>query len=382
MKILLVVPEYPPYHIGGGGEVFKNLAENYRRLGHEVTVIYGYYPTKTWSDEIIEYQDKNGIKFIQIPEIPYLKSMLFLKTAMPLNFRSLLKIKNIIEKENPDFAHLHGYGLIFINIVAMTLQKLNIKYIFTIHGYPEKPNKSNIFIRLIWNIYVKVIMNRTLKGAKKITCVSNYVKEDKRNIFPEKSVVIFNGLNFSDFNESKEDINIRKKHDISEKTKIIFSLGRITEMKGFQNVIKLIPRLLEQGVDIRYLIAGNDDGYKNTLDALIKKVGVENSVIFVGFLDLEEKKQYLKQCDIFAVPSLWEPFGLVGLEGMVYNKIILTSNTGGLKEVFRDYKNIITIEDADIIGKFITYKAKPANQDLFRRFDYSLITKLYLDVLK
>ena len=137
MKILLGVPEYPPYHIGGGGEVFKNLAENYKELGYEIVVVYGYYPTNSWNENIKEWTDKKGIKFYQIPEIPYPKSMPFLRTVMPCNLKAWLKLRKIVKKENPDVAHLHGYGLLFVNILSKILYKLKTKYIFTIHGYPE-----------------------------------------------------------------------------------------------------------------------------------------------------------------------------------------------------------------------------------------------------
>ncbi len=297
MKILLGIPEYPPNHIGGGGEVYINLAENYRRLGHDVVVIFGYYPVKTWGEKMKKYCNNSGITFYQIPEIPYPKSMPFLRTAMPPNFKAWKLIKKIIRKENPNVAHLHGYGLILINILASVLRKLKIKYIFTIHGYPETQNKSNGLIRFIWNIYVKTIMNRTLKFAEKITCVSKYIKDDKRNIFPKKSSVVYNGINFSDFNKTEETIDIRKKHGASEKTKIIFSLGRISEMKGYQKVIKLIPGFTHRNIDVKYLIAGKDDGYKKELDNLIENLGVKKNVEFLGFLDLETKKQYIKQCD-------------------------------------------------------------------------------------
>jgi len=382
MKILLGVPEYPPNYIGGGGEVYKNLAENYKKFGHEVVVIYGYYPTKTWYENIKEYTNESGIKFYQIPEMPYPKSMPFFRTAMLPNLKSWWQLKKIILKEKPDVAHLHGYGLIFINIIAGILRKLKIKYIFTIHGYPETQNKSNKMIRLIWNMYIKIIMNRTLKFAEKIIYVSKYVQADKRNIFPEKSAVIYNGIKFSDFEETKENINIRKKYNILKETKILFSLGRISEMKGFQNVIKLIPKFLEQGIGVKYFIAGADEGYKNVLETLIKEAGVEKSVEFVGFLDLEAKKQYLFQCDIFAVPSLWEPFGLVALEGMIYNKIVLTSNAGGLKEVLEKYENKILMDDKDIIKKVLTHELKPLNKEIFKTFDYGLIAKSYLFLLE
>ena len=42
MKILLIVPEYPPYSIGGGGVVYEALAKTYRKMGHKVVVILNF----------------------------------------------------------------------------------------------------------------------------------------------------------------------------------------------------------------------------------------------------------------------------------------------------------------------------------------------------
>jgi hypothetical protein len=59
MKILLGVPEYPPFNVGGGGEVFKKIAEGFRDAGNEVVVIYGFYGSSSILDSIEYYtQDK------------------------------------------------------------------------------------------------------------------------------------------------------------------------------------------------------------------------------------------------------------------------------------------------------------------------------------
>jgi 1,4-alpha-glucan branching enzyme len=381
MKILLGVPEYPPYHVGGGGEVYKNLAENYRNLGHEVVVIFGYYPTKSWEEKTEQYTDDPGIKFYRIPEIPYPKSMPFLRTVMPPNMKVWLSLRKIIKKEDPDVAHLHGYGLVLINILAGILKKLRIRYIFTIHGYPEIQNKSNWMVRSAWKGYVFFIMNKTMKFAESITCVSQSIKEDGRNIFPNKSTVIYNGINRDDFSHVRRDIDIKKKHNIAPTAKTILSIGRIAEMKGFQDIIKIIPRFLERGIDVKYLIAGEDNGYKKELENLIRRMNIQDKVEFVGFLDLETKKQYLAQCDVFAIPSLWEPFGLVALEGMVYNKIIITSGVDGLKEVLENYENKILIDDGKIVEKILTYEPKPFKTDILEKFDYKIIARSYLKLI-
>jgi len=380
MKILLGVPEYQPYHVGGGGEVYKQLAENYKKLGNEVVVIYGYYPTNSWSEEIKEYT-KDGIKFYQIPEIPYPKSMPFLRTVMPPNPKSWFKLKAIIKKENPDVAHLHGYGFLLVNKLAKILKKQKVKYIFTLHGYPETQNKKNFLIKLIWKYYIKFIMNKTLRNSKGVTGISNYITKDLRNICQNKSITVYNGINLEDYKHTLKKINIRKKHNINDKTLVIFSLGRLSEMKGFQEVIKLLPKFQEKKITVKYLIAGEDDGYKKDLIKLIKELNQKDNVEFLGFLDLETKKQYLKQCDIFAIPSLWEPFGLVALEGMIYNKVILTTEIEGLKEILKNYSKKVNLYNSKFIEELNIKKKIKTETDL-KRFDWKIISKNYLEMFQ
>jgi glycosyltransferase involved in cell wall biosynthesis len=381
MKILLGAPEYPPYHIGGGGEVYKNLAINYRKLGCDVVVIYGYYPTTSWWESIKEYQDENGIKFYQVPEIPSPNSMPYLRTAMPPNLNAIFKLRKIIMNEKPDIVHLHGYGIIFINILANITRALKIKYIFTIHGYPEKLNRMNFLTKFMWMLYIKLIMNKTLMLAEKITCVSDYVKNDNRNIHKDKSVTIHNGLNFEEYRNIGKIIDIRKKHNINKDTIIFLSVGRISEMKGFQEIIKLIPAFSRNGIKIKYLIIGQDDGYRERLEILSKQLNVDKYVKFIGFVDSEVKKQYIKECDIFAVPSLWEPFGLVALEGMISDKVILTTDMGGLKEVLDGYKKKIYLYDNNLIDNIkMNVRNETKSKIDFNKFDWSNISKNYLSL--
>lgn len=379
MKILLGVPEYPPYHVGGGGEVFKALAENYQKLGHEVVVVYGYYPTNSWTENVKEYTDNAGIKFYQIPDIPYPKSKPFLRTVMPPNLKAWRKLSTIIKKEKPDVAHLHGYGFVFVYLLYKALRRLNTPYIFTIHGYPETQKNSNVMIRLVWSLFEKIMVQPALRHAKKVTCISKFIQDDQRNIARDNSIVICNGINIEDYKNVRHDIDIRELHNIPPSALVIFSLGRIAEMKGFHTVIQLIPEIKKSGRSVKYLIAGDDDGYKDALISLINNLDLKREVEFVGYLDLEEKKQYMDQCDLFAIPSLWEPFGLVALEGMLMNKPLLMSPNGALPEVTFDYKDVILL-NADAIFKILNH-AHVINSQQFEayKFSWERIAKQYIN---
>jgi glycosyltransferase involved in cell wall biosynthesis len=378
MKILLWVPEYPPHHIGWWWEVYKSLAEWYLKEWHEVVVIYGYYKAK-WFEKLKRYY-KNWIIFYQVPEIPYPKRFPFLKTVMPIWIINYFRLKKIIKKEKIDVAHLHWYWLFFINQIAKLLRELNKKYIFTIHWYPETQNKIWWFIKKIWGFYVKEIMNQTLTRAYSITGVSNFIVKDKRNIFKNKSIIIYNWINLLEYKNINNNLDIRKINKIWVWNKIIFSMWRLSEMKWFQNIIKKIWKYEELfKTKVYYLIAWLDDWYKKELLKIIKENNYEDRVIFVWFLDLEEKKQYLKQCDVFAIPSLWEPFGLVWLEGMIYNKVILTTNIWGLKEVLKNYENKILLNDLEWLVKSNMNDFKMNEVSMF---SWNNIVKQYLQLMK
>ena len=357
MKILLGVPEYPPFNVGGGGEVFKNLAENYKKLGHDVIILYGYYPTKSWWEDIIEYTDEKGIKFYRIPEIPYPKSLPYLRTAMPPNLNVLLKLKRIIQKEKPDIAHLHGYGLIFINILSKILYNLKIKFIFTIHGYPETPNSKGLSVKVIYYLYLKIFMKFTLKNSFKITGVSDYISFDKKiEKYNGKIITILNGINQDEYTEDKgnqnfdiyRNLNLSKDKDIT-----IFSMGRISKMKGFHLIIEKMRFFIDKGINIHYIITGVDDGYLVELKKLIYNYELNNNVHFLGWVDKKDLISLLYQCDIFSIPSLWDPCPIAAFEGMACNKFIITTEAGGIKEILKEYPYKINIYDNNFNEKML-----------------------------
>lgn len=360
MKILLVVPEYPPYSIGGGGEVFKNLAENYRKLGHDVVVIYGYYPTKSWWEDIKEYTDENGIFFYQIPEIPCPKSKPFLRTAMPPNLKVWLKLKQIIQKEKPEVAHLHGYGLIFINSLSNILYSLKIRYVYTLHGAPVSPAEMKGFMRFGYFCYKKIFGHKTLENASAITAVSEYsITFSEFNEYKNNIIVVNNGIDCNKFKQHSQQGNIYEDYLNKDQESIIcLSLGRIEWLKGFQYFIESIPGLLEDGFNIKYFIAGKDNGYKNELNRLIKKYNIENNVYFLDYLNFEQKLNALANCNYVIVPSIVENFPAVPLEAMAMKKIPIVNNAGGLPEIVKNNYN----------GLILDFKNKEIFSDAFKNF--------------
>jgi glycogen synthase len=78
---------------------------------------------------------------------------------------------------------------------------------------------------------------------------------------------------------------------------------------------------------------------------------------------------------------LWEPFGLVALEGMVYQKLILTSNRGGLKEVLSGYKKQVDISEKNIVEQL--HDKRNAQTDFnHEKYEWHSISRKYLAALE
>jgi len=284
MKILLWVPEFPPHHVWWWWAVFQALAHEYTKLWHQVTVLYGYYPTKTWLESIKQYE-QDGISYIQVPLIPTPSFVPFLKTVLPTYPRNIPKLKKIIKSLNIDKAHIHGYGLLFINQLAKILRTQQIPYIYTLHGAPVSADKKWWLIQYIYNIYKNTRWKAILDHATDITAVSQYTIDHFTEFHPYKDRirVVHNGIYPDEF---QKDVwyNFYDQFDFPQDVTIYLSIGRIEWLKWFDNFIKMIPWLVEQWQDVRYCIAWRDNGYKDTLLTLASQLWIEDRIIYIWYV--------------------------------------------------------------------------------------------------
>jgi glycosyltransferase involved in cell wall biosynthesis len=111
---------------------------------------------------------------------------------------------------------------------------------------------------------------------------------------------------------------------------LFISLGRFVPKKGFHILIEAIKRLHEEGIAAR-LVLGGDGPEKERLQKLAADLGISEHVRFHGWVD--DIADFLSQSDIFVLPSLDEPFGIVILEAMALGKVIVSTLTKGPREV-------------------------------------------------
>ncbi|MFC1659625.1 glycosyltransferase family 4 protein [Pseudomonadota bacterium] len=124
------------------------------------------------------------------------------------------------------------------------------------------------------------------------------------------------------------------------KVLVIGAMARLVKAKGMVELINAIDILNKKGVKVKLVIAGVGEE-KDNLKSLVRGKKLEKNVRFLGWL--EEKEEFYNLCDIFCLPSLFEPFGIVLLEAMLYKKPIVATNSEGPRDIFVNGKDVIIV---------------------------------------
>lgn len=114
LRILLVVPDYPPYNQGGGGTMYRIIANRLAQRGHEITILAGYYGNNIKEEKS---QDSDAIKIIWIPlmKVPISK-LSKLRDSLPPSPRSLYFLARF-DFAKFDVIHLMAFGHLIIDCI-------------------------------------------------------------------------------------------------------------------------------------------------------------------------------------------------------------------------------------------------------------------------
>jgi phosphatidylinositol alpha-1,6-mannosyltransferase len=125
----------------------------------------------------------------------------------------------------------------------------------------------------------------------------------------------------------------RSKLALGPDHRIILSVGRLQRRKGFDSVIRVLPGLVERGIDAHYVLIGigEDTAY---LRELASEHGVTQRVHLLGHVHYDELPSWYAACDVFAMPNRdiagdTEGFGLVFLEAAAAGKPAVSGTAGG-----------------------------------------------------
>ncbi len=218
------------------------------------------------------------------------------------DFLARLKIKRALRRFGPDVAHLHlRQGVTLANGVC---RRLNIPTLTSMHNYGNPGAYNQVDKLLVPTHALHTFLIDSGIAAEKIAYVPNF----SRMPLAPVPASLASPVRF-------------------------FSFGRFVEKKGFSSLISAVDLIRQRGHRVKVDIAG-----QGPLDeALAEQIKQHNLQDFVSLLPWQKDPQaFIDTHDVFILPSLDEPFGLVLLEASARGKPVITSMTAGPREIFDD----------------------------------------------
>lgn len=125
---------------------------------------------------------------------------------------------------------------------------------------------------------------------------------------------------------------------------VIGALGRMVHKKGFHVLLESLARLRGRGVAFRCVIGG-DGEERPRLERQAAALGLGGEVSFCGWV--EDKERFLASLDVFCLPSLHEPFGVVVLEAMRAGVPVVSTASEGPSEILEDGRTALLAPPGD-----------------------------------
>lgn len=184
-------------------------------------------------------------------------------------------------------------------------------------------------------LFLKILIPMSLRRADKIIAVSEFTKNEIIKFYktaPEKIAVAYNsvGDNFAENIPEEKLEAVRKKYSLPEK--FILYLGTMQPRKNLSVLIEAFSKINTEKISL-VLAGGKGYNYDKEIDEAIKGNKLENSVIFPGFIDEEDKSALYKLAETFCFPSLYEGFGIPILEAMSTGVPVVASDIPPHKEI-------------------------------------------------
>lgn len=168
----------------------------------------------------------------------------------------------------------------------------------------------------------------------RVICCSKYMWDELQRVFQipvDKLKIIPNGV-YPEIFETEQDVQEVRRRYAADDEKIVFHVGRIVREKGLGVLVEAIPHVLHHYPQTKFVIAGKGP-YTEELKMRCRELGIYHRVYFAGYIDDQTRNALFRTADVAVFPSLYEPFGIVAIEGMAARVPVVVTDTGGMSEI-------------------------------------------------
>lgn len=212
-----------------------------------------------------------------------------------------------------------------------------------------------------------------MHAANRIIAVSHLTRNiiiSRYGISGDKVEVVHNGVDLNgNGNWTLSNSGIRRDE------KIVLFLGRITMQKGPEYFLQAAKKVLEVIDNIKFVMAGSGDLMNKSVE-MAAELGIGSKVLFTGFLRGEDVQKIYKMADLFVMPSVSEPFGLVPLEALNNDVPVIISKQSGVSEVLKHALKVDFWDVDEMANKIIAVLKYPALKMTLQNYGNFEVRKL------
>ncbi|MCS6802690.1 MAG: glycosyltransferase family 4 protein [Chloroflexota bacterium] len=337
MRVLMLSWEYPPHLVGGLGKHVSELTPALDAAGIEIHLV-----TPRWAGGVPEERVGTRMTVYRV-DPPDVRSGDFFHDAQQTNVVLAAKGRAIVQS-------LGGFQLVHAHDWLVSFAAIELKHAFklpliaTIHATEWGRNHgvlSTDLQRAIHNAEWWLVY----EAWRLITC-TEFMCHEVETAFgapADKIDVIPNGIDTTPFDRLRAcDLSAFRARWALPQERLVFNVGRVVWEKGVQVLVEAAPRVISSRPDVKFVIAGTG-GMLDSVRARARELGLDGKMIFTGFIPDEERDKLLVVADCAAFPSLYEPFGIVALEGFAARTPVVASDVGGFSEVVRNHETGILV---------------------------------------
>lgn len=348
MKIVFLSDDFPPASFGGAGISTYELALGMKKIGHEISVI-----TTCRKDIEAGEFEYHGIKVYKIASNYNDRWRAYVSLY---NRPVVRKIEELLRQIQPDVTHANNIHFYLSYHCLKVARKYSKVVIFTARDVmafnfaklETKQYLDNLDCRTTWRDHIKqagkrynplrnFCIRRYLGYADRVFAISKSLQEALLQNGIKNVGMIYNGIDASGW-----DVNVgttthfKVKYGLQNKKVLLFG-GRLSAAKGGEKTIEALAQITRKMPDVVLLVAGNVDEYAEVMRGEAKKMGVEQNLIFTGWIGGEDVKTAYAASDVVLMPSIClDAFGRVNIEAMVARKPVVGTCYGGTPEIVVD----------------------------------------------
>ena len=175
---------------------------------------------------------------------------------------------------------------------------------------------------------------KALDHAAKIICISSYTRDlllKEQNLSPQQFAPLPVTFHASRYSIAAKPESLLHRYGLSQDQPVILTVARLSQTeryKGYDRILQALPIIRQALPTVHYLLVGKGDDMPR-VEALVDQLGLRDWVTLTGFVPDQELTAHYQLCDVFAMPSKKEGFGIVYLEALACGKPTLGGNQDG-----------------------------------------------------